>query len=291
MNVAIIGDVHGFWTQEDTSYFNSSDYDCILFVGDLKGRTSSSLKNIFPFLQKIKKEVFFSYGNWDTSNIVQVLGEVLQSSLLIQLGSYRHKNRIDNFNKNLENFHLGMYQLQSFNDLDLIIGRPFSFGNQIAFVPTLKKIFQISNLEDSFLLYKKLIDQTSKQKLGFLTHNGPTGLGSNRDDIYGCDFKKEGGDWGDSDLEKAIEYAKSIGKKVIFAVSGHMHHTNNKSAFKRKWNTTKDGTLYINSAYVPRIKKTKTHNLHHHIRMELSTQSAPKFKEMWIKFKLSPSNA
>ncbi len=283
MKVAIIGDVHGFWTQEDTNYFNESDYNCIFFVGDLKGRTNSSLKKIFPFLQKIKKEVFFSYGNWDTSNIIQILGEVLHNSFLIHLGAVRHNNRIINFNYNLKNFNLGMYRSFSLNSLDLIIGRPFSFGSEIAFVPTLTKRFQISNMEDSFLMYKKLIDRSNNQQLGFLTHNGPTGLGSLKNDIYGCDFKKEAGDWGDSDLERAIDYAKSIGKKVIFAVSGHMHHTNRKNSLKRIWHTIKDETLFINSAKVPRILKSDTYNLHHHIQLELDPQGVPTFKEMWIK--------
>lgn len=143
MKVAIIGDVHGFWTQEDTNYFNESDYNCIFFVGDLKGRTNSSLKKIFPFLQKIKKEVFFSYGNWDTSNIIQILGEVLHNSFLIHLGAVRHNNRIINFNYNLKNFNLGMYRSFSLNSLDLIIGRPFSSDQKSHLFQHLAKDFRL----------------------------------------------------------------------------------------------------------------------------------------------------
>lgn len=133
-------------------------------------------------------------------------------------------------------------------------------------------------------MYKKLIDRSNNQHLGFLTHNGPTGLGSLKNDIYGCDFKKEAGDWGDSDLERAIDYAKSIGKKVIFAVSGHMHHTNRKNSLKRKWHSIKDETLFINSAKVPRILKSDAYNLHRGpLIQDKFLKVAPTFKEMWIR--------
>ena len=35
MKLAIIGDVHHAWNEVDTAFFNASDYDALLFVGDI----------------------------------------------------------------------------------------------------------------------------------------------------------------------------------------------------------------------------------------------------------------
>ena len=35
MKLAVIGDVHHAWTEVDTAFFNASDYDALLFVGDI----------------------------------------------------------------------------------------------------------------------------------------------------------------------------------------------------------------------------------------------------------------
>ena len=56
MKIAIIGDVHGFWNERDTEYFNSSDYDYILFTGDFRSYTeseSSVAKRISTITKKI----------------------------------------------------------------------------------------------------------------------------------------------------------------------------------------------------------------------------------------------
>ena len=39
IRIAVVGDIHAFWGPPDVEYFNQSDYDLVLFVGDLGGYT------------------------------------------------------------------------------------------------------------------------------------------------------------------------------------------------------------------------------------------------------------
>lgn len=287
MKIAVIGDVHGFWNHKDTTYFNESDYDALFFVGDLKGGTQKSLNTIIPFLQNLSKPVYFSYGNWDTTNLIQMAGEIWHNPFFARIGSLSHNKRIHKFQEQLPNFHLGMFNLFSLKEFDLIIGRPFSAGGPISFVPILKQLFNIQTLEDSFARYKAIIDKSANENLAFLTHNGPFGLGAKATDIYGCDFLKEEGDWGDKDLQDAISYAKSKGKKVLFVASGHMHHRNPKTKQIRKWLEFVDNTHYANAANVPRIRKAKKGGTssHHHICVDLNDLKNIKIQEIWIRIK------
>ena len=42
MKFGVIGDIHGFWDERDTAFFNASDYDMLLLVGDF-ARVANSL--------------------------------------------------------------------------------------------------------------------------------------------------------------------------------------------------------------------------------------------------------
>lgn len=250
-----MGDIHGFWSSQDTDYFNNSDYQFLLLTGDLPSFNRSRNLKLQKELRKLTIPTYMSLGNWDSSNIFQLAAEVIPSKFLSHIGSLGHINRIDSYRFSLPNIIMGHYD--SFKLVDgsytLLIGRPFTCGGPLAFVPTLKRKFHITSLEDSFLKYKEIINQSESNTLIILNHNGPTGLGDRATDIYGCDFKKEEGDWGDSDLEEAIRYAKSIGKTIPFVVSGHMHHHNPKTKSTRKTMVSKEGTTYLNAAKVPRF--------------------------------------
>ena len=102
----------------------------------------------------------------------------------------------------------------------------------------------------------------------FLAHNGPTGLGTSRSDLWGCDFRREEGDFGDEDLALAITYARELGKRVLAVVAGHMHHRL-RGGGKRRWYERKDGILYVNAARVPRIFEELGHAYHHHVDLTI----------------------
>lgn len=262
MKFALIGDIHGYWNERDIDYFNTSDYDYLFFTGDLLG--SPFLKK--PDFSNLKKRSYLIPGNWDGTSFWGIFGEVLGSPTLIQLGSMGQSRRERRFYNNTRPLSLLAYSsvvLSKDLDLSLIVGRPHAMGGGVSFLPSLRKTFGISSLEDSIDKYKALIEKTKEKNLFFLSHNGPLGLGKERNSIYGADFKKTGGDFGDEDLQVAIEYAKSIGKKIPVVLSGHMHHKigNNK---ERETLHYSGGTFYVNGAKVPRIQEGK----HFHTKIE-----------------------
>ncbi|MGB3715616.1 MAG: hypothetical protein WA996_14385 [Candidatus Promineifilaceae bacterium] len=121
-------------------------------------------------------------------------------------------------------------------------------------------------MDDSTRLLKKCVESTKSDKVIFLAHNGPAGLGSRRTDIWGRDFAKTGGDHGDPDLRSAIDYAQEQGKKVVAVIAGHMHRQVKGGGIRRGW-VVENGVHFINAAYVPRIFTRGSKTLHHHIRL------------------------
>lgn len=284
LKFACIGDIHGFWEESDAEYFNQSDYDFLLLTGDLPDHKPLSIgrQELYRKLNLLRIPTHMCLGNWDGANYLQLIGEVFQIGWMIRLGGIGHLKRVEKIKKSLSNLKIGSYSIQSLaknkinsnkdisqneqinsgsskksenEGIGLLIGRPFTCGgSNLAFRPSLKKQFGISSMEDSTNYYKNLIDPLAHQysSLIILSHNGPTGLGDKATSIYGCDFRREEGDWGDPDLEGAISYAKSVGIKIPLVVSGHMHHRNPKTKSEREWLVQKEGTTYLNAAKVPR---------------------------------------
>ncbi|MCZ8342107.1 MAG: metallophosphoesterase [Leptospira sp.] len=262
MKFALIGDIHGYWNERDVEYFNSTDYDFLFFTGDLLGSPFFGRPNFL----NLKKRAYLIPGNWDGTSITGIIGEVLQSQTLIRMGSFGQSKREERLLKHTKPLTLLAYSsviLSKELDLSLIVGRPHAMGGGISFLPSLRKTFSISSVDDSINKYKALIQNTKERNLFFLSHNGPLGLGKERNSMYGADFKKMGGDFGDEDLKVAIDYAKSIGKKVPAVLSGHMHHKIGKNK-ERETLHYKGGTFYVNGAKVPRIQEGK----HFHTKIE-----------------------
>ena len=72
-------------------------------------------------------------------------------------------------------------------------------GPELTFPDYMAHTYNILSLEDSVQRIRSLVDEADDD-IVFLAHNGPLGLGPEPADIWGCDFKPDGGDWGDSDL-------------------------------------------------------------------------------------------
>ncbi|MCW7491287.1 metallophosphoesterase [Leptospira sp. 2 VSF19] len=268
MKFALIGDIHGYWNKKDIEYFNASDYDCLFFTGDLRGN---------PKLGKISfegltKRAYMIPGNWDGMSLTSIIGEVIQSKVLIhsgQIGQHWRMRKLSELVKPISLLGYSSLVLSKDLDLSLIVGRPHAMGGGLSFAPYMEKNYMVSNMDTSIEKYKRLIDGTKEKNLFFLSHNGPLGLGATKNSIYGAEFKKEGGDWGDLDLTEAIQYAKSIGKKVPLVLSGHMHHSISKKK-ERETHEYTGGTFYVNGAKVPRIREGK----HFHTKIEWDGGSA-----------------
>lgn len=273
MKIALFGDMHGFWDEFDVRSVNDSDYDYIFFTGDLKGFLPRDEKRIPKKVSEIKKKAFLIPGNWDSANLTQLVGEIRQNRHLIRLGAFGQGSRFNYFERALGAVVVTGYSAHKLgtadDDICLISGRPFSMGGNLSFCKFLNEKYHISTMFESEKKLKEIIDGVKETRLIFLAHNGPSGLGLKRSDIYGCDFRKEGGDWGDVDLRNAIDYAVSKKKKVLGVFSGHMHLKISKTE-AREWKVTKDNILFVNAAKVPRIFKEDTKILHHHVQIQIN---------------------
>jgi len=259
VKLAVIGDVHLHFNQFDVDYFNTSDYDLILFVGDLTNYRSQCSPSITGKMKLLNKPVLFIPGNHDTTNLMQLVAEVIQSKTLqlsFSLGQSRKMTKLKN---ELTGIQLCGYSTHDFSvagqEFSIVAGRPHSMGGStLNFAPYIRCQYGITTLSESTDRLKQCVLEAKHQNLIFLAHNGPLGLGSKRNDIWGCDFRKKHVDFGDKDLTEAIAFARNHGKKVIAVVAGHMHHKL-KGGGTRHWQTTQTNTLFVNAARVPRIFK------------------------------------
>ncbi|CAH8388206.1 unnamed protein product [Eruca vesicaria subsp. sativa] len=92
-----------------------------------------------------------------------------------------------------------------------------------------------------------------------LAHNGPTGLGSQAEDICGRDWTDQGGDQGDPNLEHALRQLKETTElSVPLVVFGHMHKELDGGKGNRKMvvQDSDNKIVYVNGAIVPRVKET-----------------------------------
>ena len=281
--IAVIGDVHEQWTDADNAFFNRSDYDLVLFVGDLT--SVASLKrtpSIARRLAELRKRALMIAGNHDVHNLVQLVAEVLDHERLMWWSGARHAG----FHRRLAQWITPVQMVGysshffQFGDVafDVIAGRPCSMGsgsasrekngfrNRLNFARLLQEVYDVQDMAASAERLKHCVDQARSGRLIFLAHNGPTGLGDAPDDLWGRDFGGEiGGDWGDEDLREAIDYARAKGKQVELVVAGHMH-LRTKQGEERPSLQRVDGVTYINAARVPRVRAEGRH----HVRIELN---------------------
>lgn len=272
--IAIIGDIHNHFDLVDVATFTKSDYDLLLFVGDLsKVFIQRQTKRIAGMLAQLQKPALFIPGNHDVANVFQLLAEILAITWLAKLagrGHVRHHQRLQQW---LSPVVVGGYSTHTFqfhgDPFDVVVARPYALGgSEMSFAPFLQKQFGVYTEADSIRLLVQAIDETRTERLIFLAHNGPAGLGNQPDDIWGCDFDPKRGDFGDRDLTQAIVEARNREKKVIAVIAGHMH-LRTKQGSNRPWRVQQDGILYINAARVPRIFDENGQTRHQHISLAL----------------------
>lgn len=296
--IAVIGDIHLLYDRWDLSYFNQSDYDLLLFVGDLSELFHPrEAIGVADLLSQLVKPAIFIPGNHDVHNVFQLIAEVIHSQLLASISSYYHFAYHERLTAKLNPIEVGGYSIHPYQgeyaEFDLIVARPYAMGgSEVSYAPLMRKLFGVKRIPQSTALLKKLIDLSESDHLLFLAHNGPTGLGDRPADIWGCDFDPKLGDFGDRDLEEAIEYAQRQGKRVLAVIAGHMHlqtYLGPKPVWKRRGEpgperpglVEKDGVIYINAAMVPRIFEIEGKRVHHHVRVEIAGTEV-EVKEMYV---------
>jgi uncharacterized protein (TIGR04168 family) len=277
--VAVIGDLHSAWEVEDIGYFQRGAYPIVLVTGDLGHSGSQDGRRIARSLAQLRPQVLVMPGNNDAADYPYIRAELTyrraRADLLLDAVAEGHSLPPSTASAQLCGYSLHSLELHGFA-FSMVAGRPFSMGGpDMAFAQALARLHQVQSLRDSTERLCALVDAATTEHLVFFAHNGPSGLGALADDIWGRDFHPDAGDWGDSDLRVAIDYATQRGRKVLAVVAGHMHWTvSGQSQLQRRWQLQRDGILYVNAARVPRVFSHGQQSLRHHIHLQLSPSGA-----------------
>jgi len=275
MKLAVIGDVHHAFNEVDTAYFNASDHEALLFTGDIYNYSLQRGLRAAAELAELDKPALLIPGNHDAIHPAQLAAEITRRTSLIRLASMGHGRRVQDLREAVGGVQVGGYSVHRLKEgLDVITARPHSMGgSSMSFAPHLADAYGVVTLDDSVEKLKRCVDESDAGNVLFLGHNGPTGLGEKRNDLWGCDFRREEGDFGDLDLRMAIDYALVRGKRVLAVIAGHMHHRI-RGGGRRNWCERRDGVLYVNAARVPRIFEERGGVFHHHVDLIIENDKA-----------------
>jgi len=285
LKLAIVGDAHMQFDEEDVRYFNASDYAAVLFVGDLASKNPDSMFRLLPVINQLTKPAYLIPGNHDTTGVRALIGEITQNQFLINFGASSQPRRMQRLKAELTGATLCGYSLHELpGNLQMVAARPFSMGSTnrtVNFRPYLEKEYGVATLEQSRDKIISLIDRVSSPYI-ILAHHGPFGLGSKATDIWGADFLPKETDFGDHDLAEAIAYARSIGKPPLAVVAGHMHYPTKHGKKPKQWWVMQDAILYINAARWPRIFRQGDELLHHHVRLSLNAEDTARAEAVYV---------
>lgn len=267
--IGIIGDLHTHWDDVDVRQFNRSDYDLLLFTGDLGGGTTSSSLRMARDISRLEKDTLVMPGNNDTGDVAELAAELSHRTGLRRLAAMRGGAADGQGTVRLCGYSAHPIRRGAV-DVTLIAARPHSMGGPaLSFPDHMQAAYGIDSIESSLLRLRALVDAAPSADLLFLAHNGPVGLGHAPDDMWGCDFMPDGGDWGDEDLAGAIDYALARGKRVLAVIAGHMH-LRTRCDRERPWLAERDGIAYVNAARVPRIRAGSDDMERHHVALTLT---------------------
>ncbi|KAL3840700.1 hypothetical protein ACJIZ3_025291 [Penstemon smallii] len=249
VRIAIVGDVHDEWNlEDDTKALQLLKPDLVLFTGRCSvplcdfGNENVDLVRSISKLEFVKAIILGNHDAWSTQKF-----------------SAREKDAVQLQLECLGDEHVGYKRLDFPNLKSSIIGgRPFSCGgNQLYRKKLLTARYGVRDMDGSAeRIYKAALGTPADHSVVFLAHNGPTGLGSNVDDICGRDWIHGGGDHGDPDLAQALSKLKeTTNLSVTLVVFGHMHKRLAYGNGLRKMIVVgDDNTIYLNGAIVPRVK-------------------------------------
>jgi uncharacterized protein (TIGR04168 family) len=277
VRLAVIGDLHDSWSDFDVAHLNASDYDGVIFVGDL-GRGAATSERICRSVARLTPPTLVMPGNADAPHHPRLRAEFSVQRGLGRLLEDAPGPARPGLGPDFEGVRLCGYSLHRIAhpglDLSVVCGRPFSLGGpELSFGPELHGSYGIGSLDDSAKRLCELVDAAGSEALVFVSHNGPTGLGDDPGDPWGCDFRPDRLDWGDPDLGQAVAHARRRGRRVLAVVAGHMH-LGLKDGRERTWLRRQGETLFVNPARVPRIARREGREAHHHVALRIAASGA-----------------
>jgi uncharacterized protein (TIGR04168 family) len=265
--IGLIGDLHGSFDALDVVAFNDSDYDLLIFTGDLGSGTAKNGVEIARLVSGLRTPTIVMPGNNDApflADIAAEFGHQRGLSAILDLGSSIAARRAKVI---LCGYRLHRLPLPGLV-LSVVTGRPCAMGGgEFSFPAEVSRVYGVGTMHDSTERLLGLVDAVDTEKLLILGHNGPFGLGGRATDLWGADFLPQAGDWGDPDLAAAVVRAKDRGLDTV-VVAGHMHH-HTKTGETRTWRMNRDGVEFVNPARVPRIYAGAACELRYHVAMDI----------------------
>ncbi len=247
IKIAVVGDVHDQWEEEDGIALQHLGVDLVLFVGDF-GNEAVSVVQAIAALDIPKAVILGNHDAWytatDWGRSKCPYNRQTEDWLKQQLELLGHT-------------HVG-YSHLDFPELGLSVvgGRPFTWGGQEwKYGQFYQEWLGINSFVESTERIMDAVQKTTYAKVIFLGHNGPLGLGDRPEDPCGRDWQPMGGDFGDPDLAEAIAITRDYGKVIPLVAFGHMHHRlrHSKTQQRKAVHLSPERTIYLNAASVPRI--------------------------------------
>jgi len=276
--MGIIGDLHTHWDETDVRQIAALGYDLLFFTGDLGGGTSESCLRMARLIARLRQQALVMPGNNDTVDINRLAAELNHQQGLNQIlaitGQAGGAGAIGLCGYSQHRIAVAG------REISLIAGRPHSMGGpDLTFPDYMAQTYGIRSLAESEARLRALVDGAAGEII-FLAHNGPVGLGGEPGDMWGCDFRPGGGDWGDTDLAAAVDYARAQGRTVLAVVAGHMH-LRTKQGEERPWQRQQEDVVYVNAARVPRIFSAADDVYRHHVELRI-TETELVFSEVLL---------
>lgn len=247
VRLAVIGDIHDRWEDEDESALEFLGVDLALFVGDF-GNESVNVVKLIAGMKIPKAAILGNHDAWYSA-----------TDWGISKCPYDRKkeDRVQQQLDLLGETHVG-YSKLDFPDLNLSVvgGRPFSWGGSAWKNDRFyRERYSVHSLDESVDRILNAVDQAESNTVIFIGHNGAKGLGDKPEDPCGKDWQPIGGDHGDPDFTEAIAQTRQRGKAVPLVAFGHMHHSlrHTKTELRRAIHIEPSGTVHLNAARVPRI--------------------------------------
>jgi uncharacterized protein (TIGR04168 family) len=265
--LTVVGDVHRWWRSADATFLERSHPDLALFVGDLGDEDVEIVRRIVE-LPVPKAVILGNHDAWQSFGRKAATAKLQESLALLAVDHIAYAVR--------EVPRAG---------ISVIGARPFSWGGQSLRSPELyDEIYGIHTMRQSAAAIVDAARNAQHRDLVILAHNGPLGLGAEPTDIFGKDFGKPGGDWGDRDLALAIQRIEGTGLRVRAVIAGHMHHklVHPRGAERTRFLRRGD-TLFLNAAYVPRVRTGPNgQELSYFLRTRWQAGDCVGVEEVWV---------
>jgi uncharacterized protein (TIGR04168 family) len=276
VTIAVVGDVHDLWDEEDEIALKQIGVDLVLLVGDFGNESVEVVRSIAQLsLPKAailgNHDAWYSATEWGKKKCPYDRQQQDWVQQQLDLLGEAHVG-------------YGKLDLPEFQ-LSIVGGRPFSWGGSAwkneSFYETR---YGVGSFAESAERIKLATKNTRYDRVIFIGHCGPKGLGAAPEDPCGKDWQPIGGDHGDPDFAEAIEQARSLGKSIPLVAFGHMHHQlrHTKARLRKMIEQDPHGTVFLNAASVPRIKATPNGKIRNFSLVTLEAGQVVKAALVWI---------